>query len=157
MKCPTCKKFKTQVIDSRSANKGMIVRRRRVCLKCKRRFTTYERPEERGIKVIKKDGRHESFDRGKVRESVEIACNKRPVSTRQIENVLNRVEHDVYRNHHAEIPSRIIGDIILTELKKLDKVAYLRFASVYREFEDVHQFVEEAKNIKLPRSRSNAR
>lgn len=148
MKCPFCRKSKTKVIDSRNANKGLTIRRRRACLKCRRRFTTYERPGEKLIYVVKRDGTREVFDREKLRGGLQLACNKRPVSERQIENVIDRVEREVFRHSTGEISSRAIGEMVLHHLQRLDKVAYVRFASVYRSFSDVDQFIEESRAVK---------
>lgn len=148
VKCPFCKRNKTHVIDSRMANRGTTIRRRRNCSRCKRRFTTYERPEDRTIQVIKRDGRRERFDRQKLREGLLLACNKRPVSDRKIENIVSRIERQLYETYAREASSKVIGELILDELKKADKVAYVRFASVYRGFSDVGQFIQEASKIK---------
>lgn len=148
MRCPFCNRNKTRVIDSRLANRGTTIRRRRNCGRCRRRFTTYERPEDRTIQVLKRDGRRERFDRQKLREGLLLACNKRPVSDRKIENIVNRIERTLYETYAREASSRVIGEMILSELKKVDKVAYIRFASVYRGFSDVGQFIQEASRIK---------
>lgn len=148
MKCPYCRKDATRVIDSRTANRGFIIRRRRSCMSCKRRFTTYERPERKSIRVIKRDGSREPFDWTKIRESIAIACNKRPVSEAQIDKAANRVEAALLRDQPKEIASSSIGELVLAELKKLDKVAYVRYASVFRGFADVEQFIKEAARIR---------
>lgn len=148
MKCPFCRKVRTRVIDSRTANRGFIIRRRRSCLTCKRRFTTYERPERKNIRVVKRDGSREPFDWTKIRESIAIACNKRPVRDAQIDRAANRVEAVLLRDQPKVISSTRIGELVLAELKKLDKVAYVRYASVFRGFADVEQFVKEAARIK---------
>jgi transcriptional repressor NrdR len=150
MKCPFCNRNKTRVIDSRTANRGSTIRRRRSCGRCKRRFTTYERPEDRTIQVIKRDGRKERFDRQKLREGLLLACNKRPVSDRRIESIVERVEQELHNTYAREASSRVIGEMVLRELKKADKVAYIRFASVYRGFSDVGQFVQEADKVRKP-------
>lgn len=148
MKCPFCKKSRTQVIDSRTSDKGSTIRRRRQCMKCKRRFTTYERPEGKIVHVVKRDGTKEIFDRDKLRGSINIACNKRPVADKQIDVVVDKVEREVFKSHSPEVSSRVIGDLVLQQLKRIDKVAYVRFASVYRSFSDVEQFIEESKAVK---------
>lgn len=148
MKCPYCKKSKTRVIDSRNANLGIAIRRRRRCGRCRRRFTTYERPEERTLQVLKRDGRRERFDRAKLLQGLQRACNKRPVSERKIEAVADRIERELFLTYAREASSKVIGELILRELKKLDKVAFIRFASVYRGYTDVSQFIQEASQIK---------
>lgn len=148
MKCPFCRKSRTQVLDSRTSNKGLTIRRRRQCIKCKRRFTTYERPEEKIVFVVKRDGTKEVFDREKLRGSIHIACNKRPVAEKQVDAVADKVERDVLKNYSPEVSSRVIGELVLQQLKRIDKVAYVRFASVYRSFSDVEQFIEESKAVK---------
>ncbi len=142
MMCPYCKHDETKVIDSRGSQEYAI-RRRRECLKCERRFTTYEKIEESPLKVIKKDGSRVPFNREKIRQGVERACWKRPVSQESIEHVVADIEADLYENFEREIPSRYIGEKVMDALRNLDQVAFVRFASVYREFKDVNDFVEE--------------
>ena len=142
MQCPFCRKGETKVVDSRTSD-AFSVRRRRECLECERRFTTYERVEESPLKVIKKDGSRVPFDRNRIRQGIETACYKRPVSNDQIEELIGRVEADIYESFEREIPSRNIGELVFSALKELDQVAFVRFASVYREFKDVNDFVEE--------------
>lgn len=142
MMCPYCKHDETKVIDSRGSQEYAI-RRRRECLKCERRFTTYEKIEESPLKVIKKDGSRVPFDREKIRVGVEKACWKRPVSEESIERVVAEIEADLYENFEREVPSRYIGEKLMDALRHLDQVAFVRFASVYREFKDVNDFVEE--------------
>jgi transcriptional repressor NrdR len=137
MRCPFCKKDHDRVIDSRTANAGATVRRRRKCLSCQKRFTTYEKVEEITLYVIKKDGRRDVFDR--------TACKKRPVSVQTIEDIVNRIEIELYETYDREVKSTKVGDLVMRELKSLDHVAYVRFASVYREFKDVSEFMRELK------------
>jgi transcriptional repressor NrdR len=144
MFCPFCQHGETKVIDSR-ASENFVIRRRRVCLDpaCGRRFTTYEKIEEAPLKVIKKDGSRVPFDREKIRDGLEKACYKRPVGDDVLERIVTEVEQDVYRDFEREIPSRRIGELVCHLLKQVDQVAFVRFASVYREFKDVNDFVEE--------------
>jgi len=142
MMCPYCKHDETKVIDSRGSQEYAI-RRRRECLKCERRFTTYEKIEDSPLKVIKKDGSRVPFIREKIRKGVEMACWKRPVSEESIEQVVADIEADLYENFEREVPSRYIGEKVMDALRLLDQVAFVRFASVYREFKDVNDFVEE--------------
>ncbi|HBN74228.1 transcriptional regulator NrdR [Rubinisphaera italica] len=142
MICPYCRHDETKVIDSRT-NAEFAIRRRRECLACNRRFTTFEKIEELPIKVIKKDGSRVPFNREKIREGLEKACYKRPVSENDIETLISQVEAEVYENFEREIPSRMIGEQVIEHLRKLDQVAFVRFASVYREFKDVNDFVAE--------------
>ena len=145
MRCPFCKKDHDKVIDSRSANAGATVRRRRECLACKKRFTTYEKVEEITLYVIKKDGRRDVFDREKIKRGLLNSCKKRPVSLQTIEDIVNRIEIELYENYDREVKSTKVGDLVMRELKTLDHVAYVRFASVYREFKDVSEFMRELK------------
>lgn len=142
MKCPYCRHDETKVIDSR-VSQEFAIRRRRECLQCGRRFTTYEKIEETPVKVIKKDGSRVPFDREKIRAGLEKACYKRPISDDQIERIICDVEAEVYESFDREVPSREIGEKVIEALSKLDQVAYVRFASVYRDFKDVSDFVEE--------------
>ena len=151
MRCPFCKHDETKVIDSRNSQ-DFSIRRRRECLSCERRFTTYERIEESPIRVIKKDGTRVPFDREKIRSGVEKACYKRPVSPEQVDRLVGDVEAAIYEDGEREVSSRRIGELVFNALRDLDKVAFVRFASVYREFQDVHDFVDELKPI-LDRSR----
>lgn len=145
MRCPFCKKDHDRVIDSRTANGGATVRRRRKCLSCQKRFTTYEKVEEITLYVIKKDGRRDVFDREKIKRGLLTACKKRPVSLQTIEDIVNRIEIELYENYDREVKSTKVGDLVMRELKTLDHVAYVRFASVYREFKDVSEFMRELK------------
>lgn len=142
MMCPFCQHGETKVIDSRGSEK-YVIRRRRQCLSCGRRFTTYEKIEDSPLKVIKKDGTRVPFDREKIRAGLEKACYKRPISEQQVESVVASVEADLYDNYEREVPSRYIGECVFDALRKIDQVAFVRFASVYREFKDVNDFVEE--------------
>jgi transcriptional repressor NrdR len=142
MKCPYCRHDETKVIDTRDSQE-FVIRRRRECLKCGRRYTTYEKIEESPLKVIKKDGTRVPFDREKIRSGLEKACYKRPVSEEQMEGVISAIEAEIYQNFEREVPSRYIGEAVCNQLRTLDQVAFVRFASVYREFKDVNDFVEE--------------
>ena len=147
MKCPFCAHSENKVIDSRISKDGDAIRRRRECLGCGKRFTTYEFVEEVLPMVVKKDGRREPFDRSKIRAGIKKACEKRPISTDVIETVVDKVERSCQEFQDKEIPSSAIGEEIMRELQILDGVAYVRFASVYREFRDVTDFVEELKDF----------
>ena len=147
MKCPFCAHSESKVIDSRISKDGDAIRRRRECLDCSRRFTTYEFVEEVLPIVVKKDGRREPFDRTKIRAGIKKACEKRPISTDAIEAVVNNVEQACQEFQDKEVPSSAIGERIMRELQTLDGVAYVRFASVYRQFRDVGDFVEELKDL----------
>ncbi|MCG6157831.1 transcriptional regulator NrdR [Rubinisphaera margarita] len=151
MICPYCRHDETKVIDSRTSAE-FAIRRRRECLACNRRFTTYEKIEELPIKVIKKDGSRVPFNREKIREGLEKACYKRPVSESDIENLISQVEAEVYETFDREVPSQMIGEQVIERLRKLDQVAFVRFASVYREFKDVNDFVEELGSMLKQRS-----
>jgi transcriptional repressor NrdR len=140
MKCPFCGNADTQVVETRLAEDGDFVRRRRQCLSCEKRFTTYERPDVTFPAVVKKDGRRIDYDRAKLQGSMNLALRKRPVSTEQVDNAVERIEEKLLNLGIREIPSSRIGELVMRELKKLDKVAYVRFASVYRSFEDVDEF-----------------
>ncbi|MEE9583952.1 MAG: transcriptional regulator NrdR [Candidatus Brocadiales bacterium] len=147
MQCPYCKQDNDKVINSRPSADGLNVKRRRECQSCGRRYTTYERMEETPLKVIKKDGRRVAFDRGKIRIGIEKACEKRPISTDMIEAAVSEIERDLYNRFDREVPAKHIGEQIMQRLKGLDKVAYVRFASVYREFKDISDFMEEVKPL----------
>jgi transcriptional repressor NrdR len=147
MKCPFCGHPDNKVIDSRASRDGASVRRRRECLKCERRFTTYEYVEAMSIRVVKKDGRRETFDRMKVLAGVQKACEKRPVSADRIEELAASVERQIYRKFDKEVPSKFIGELIMAKLAVLDEIAYVRFASVYRQFKDVNHFMSELKGF----------
>ena len=145
MKCPFCRVDNDRVIDSRACQEGFAIRRRRECLKCKRRYTTYERIEESTIKVVKKDGARVPFSREKIKRGLERACWKRPISDREIERTVSGIENDVYQSFEAEIESRRLGELVMDHLRELDEVAFVRFASVYRQFEDAGDFVDELR------------
>lgn len=147
MKCPFCGEIDNKVIDSRLSKDGIVIRRRRECIMCSRRFTTYEHIEEIPIMIIKKDGRREVFNRDKVRSGIKKACEKRNISMNVIEDFLDDLERDLRETGEKEIPSHTLGEKIMLKLHDLDDVAYVRFASVYREFKDVNDFVSELKSL----------
>lgn len=147
MKCPFCAFLEDKVIDSRLSQDGSTTRRRRECLSCAKRFTTYERVEEALPLVVKKDGRRETFDRTKIFNGIMKACEKRPVSLEDIEKSVNRLEMRFLDAGEREIPSSSLGEAVMEELKGLDEVAYVRFASVYREFRDINEFMKELKDL----------
>jgi transcriptional repressor NrdR len=147
MKCPFCAHLEDKVVDSRESKEGDSIRRRRECMKCERRFTSYERIDEIPYMVIKKDGRRERFDRQKVLAGVMRACEKRPVSMGKMEQIVNQVETFVIDSPERERTSTDVGSVIMEQLKQLDKVAYIRFASVYRDFKDVNEFREELEKL----------
>ena len=147
MRCPFCDEDEDKVVDSRTAREGEVIRRRRECLACKRRYTTYERVEESLPVVVKKDGRREPFDRMKILGGIKKACEKRPISTATIEAVTDQIEKRIQEMGETEIPSTAIGEEVMKELHQLDQVAYVRFASVYREFKDIDQFMDELKAL----------
>jgi transcriptional repressor NrdR len=147
MRCPFCRHDGNRVIDSRLSGDGTAIRRRRVCSECKRRFTTYERVEEITPMVIKKDGRREPYDRNKIIAGLKKACEKRPVSMEVIEQAADRVEAAVLERGGKEVPSSFIGGAVMTELHKIDQVAYVRFASVYRSFKDIEEFMHELEDL----------
>lgn len=145
MKCPFCESQEDKVIDSRVSKEGNAIRRRRECLKCGKRFTSYERVEELAPMVIKKDGRRESFNAEKIRSGLLIACKKRPIETEKIDEIVDNIEKKLIGLGEKEIPSSSIGEEIMAALKELDKVAYVRFASVYRQFKDINELMDEVK------------
>ncbi|MFZ0611915.1 MAG: transcriptional regulator NrdR [Desulfobacterales bacterium] len=147
MKCPFCGEIDNKVIDSRLSKDGNVIRRRRECLICTRRFTTYEHIEEIPIMIIKKDGRREVFSREKIRSGIHKACEKRNISMNAIEEFIDELERDLRETGEKEIPSHILGEKVMSRLHDLDGVAYVRFASVYREFKDVNDFVSELKSL----------
>jgi transcriptional repressor NrdR len=140
MKCPFCSNDETQVVETRVAEDGDFVRRRRQCAACEKRFTTYERPDVTFPAVVKKDGRRIDYERAKLQGSMNLALRKRPVSTEQIDSAVERIEEKLLNLGVREIPSARLGELVMRELRKLDKVAYVRFASVYRSFEDIDEF-----------------
>jgi transcriptional repressor NrdR len=147
MRCPFCDHPEDKVVDSREAQDGRATRRRRECLACGRRFTTYERIDEVLPQIVKKDGRRETYDRDKIVKGLEIACQKRPVSREQIEALVAAVERHLQESGEREVRSSVIGETVMARLKELDPVAYVRFASVYREFRDVKDFVSELAGL----------
>jgi transcriptional repressor NrdR len=147
MKCPYCGHEEDKVVDSRSSKEGQAVRRRRECLKCEKRFTTYEYIETVPLTIIKNDQRREPFDRQKLMKGILSACNKRPISTDKIEAVVDRIENQIQKLSKTEIPSKEIGGLVMNELYQLDDVAYVRFASVYRKFKDKGEFITEVKEL----------
>ena len=147
MKCPYCGNQDTRVIDSRPADDNNSIRRRRSCDECGKRFTTYEKVETIPLIVIKKDNNREAFDRSKIEAGVLRACYKRPVSAEDIKRTVDEIELEVVNREEKELPSSLIGEIVMDKLKKLDPVAYVRFASVYREFKDVNTFMDELKSF----------
>ena len=147
MKCPFCSHENTRVIDSRPAEENNSIRRRRVCDECGKRFTTYEKIETIPLIVIKKDNNREAYDRVKIETGVLRACHKRPVSAQQLTTLVDEVENEVFNREEREIPSDIIGELVMNKLKNLDEVAYVRFASVYREFKDINTFMDELRSV----------
>jgi len=147
MRCPFCRQDDDKVIDSRSADEGSAVRRRRECLACRKRYTTYERVEEMPLRVLKKDGRREPFDRNKIRAGLLKACEKRPISMERIDGVVREIEKEIYEGSEKEVSSNVIGEVVMQKLRDLDQVAYVRFASVYRAFKDPSQFLEELRPL----------
>jgi len=142
MKCPFCSHFEDKVVDSRESGEGDSIRRRRECLHCQRRFTTYEKIEEVPLKVVKKDNTREDYDRRKLLSGILKACEKRPVSMEQIESMLDEIERSIEKGHEQEVNSKEIGELVMEKLHNLDEVAYVRFASVYKQFKDVNEFME---------------
>ena len=147
MKCPFCESEDTKVIDSRPTEEGHAIRRRRECEACGKRFTTYEKVEESIIMVIKKDGRREAFDRNKILNGIVKACEKRPVPMVEIERMVNEIERSVNNKMVSEIESTVVGELIMDQLKEVDQVAYVRFASVYRQFTDANTFIKEVEKL----------
>src|SRR5205807_1826783 len=153
MKCPFCGFLEDKVVDSRESKEAESIRRRRECLKCGKRFTTYERIDEIPYMVIKKDGRRERFDRHKILQGLLKACEKRPVATPKLEGIVDEIESVVHEATERELTTTEVGELIMHKLKKLDKVAYVRFASVYMDFKDVQEFMSELKNLLKDRSK----
>jgi transcriptional repressor NrdR len=145
LNCPFCGYIDSKVIDSRDVNDG--IRRRRQCLRCDLRFTTYERLQRVSLLVLKKDGRREEFDREKLLTGIRKACDKRPLASGAVEKIVDEIEIEIYQSGHAEVPSATIGDLVMAKLKKTDHIAYIRFASVYREFQDITKLKEEVDNL----------
>ena len=147
MKCPFCEHPEDKVVDSREGKEGRVVRRRRECLSCSRRFTTYERVDEIPFMVVKKDGRREPFDRNKLLTGLVKACEKRPVPMSSLEKVVDEIENLMQESPEKELPATVIGERLMERLKEMDQVAYVRFASVYRQFGDLNEFMEELKAL----------
>lgn len=147
MKCPFCGHENTRVIDSRPAEDNNSIRRRRICDECDKRFTTYEKVETIPLIIIKKDNNRETYDRSKIEAGVLRACHKRPISANQIKQLVDEVETEIFSREEKEISSRVIGEIVMNKLKDLEAVAYVRFASVYREFKDINTFMDELKKV----------
>lgn len=152
MRCPACGVLDSHVVDSRTAQQGRAIRRRRECLGCKKRFTTYEIVEEEELMVIKSDSRREPFDRGKVFSGLKLAFTKRPVSVDQIHEIVDRVAFYLNSLNEREVPAKRIGEFVMDELRKIDEVAYVRFASVYREFKDRNEFLDELRQLEQQRN-----
>jgi transcriptional repressor NrdR len=142
MRCPFCRQDNDKVVDSRSGDDGAAIRRRRECIACKRRYTTYERVEENPLRVIKKDARRVSYEREKIRRGIEKACWNLNVSVEQIDQIMANVESEAFEKFDREVPSSYLGELVMRELRKVNQVAYVRFASVYKEFKDVSEFME---------------
>jgi len=147
MRCPYCSFGEDKVVDSRSSKEGRAVRRRRECLECGKRFTTYEYIENTSVVIIKNDQRRESYDRQKLMQGIVAACKKRPVSVKKIESIVDKIENQIEKLGKTEIPSNDIGKLVMEELYNLDEVAYIRFASVYRKFKDISEFISEVKEL----------
>ena len=147
MRCPKCSHQDDKVIDSRSVRNGDVIRRRRVCLKCGYWFTTYEEVVKASLRIIKRDGRHEDLDRHKLLSGIERACEKRPISAQQIEALVDSIISEMESEYEREVPSTVIGQKVMDRLEQLDEVAYVRFASVYRRFRDVNQFLSEVEGL----------
>lgn len=147
MRCPKCSHQDDKVIDSRSIRNGDVIRRRRVCLQCGHRYTTYEEVIKASLRVIKRDGRHEDLDRRKLLGGIQRACEKRPISAQQIESIVDTIVSQVEAEFEREVPSTVIGQKVMSQLEELDEVAYVRFASVYRRFRDVNQFLSEVESL----------
>lgn len=147
MLCPFCGSLKSKVVDKRETENNIATRRRRECLECEKRYTTYERIESVAITIIKKNGKKDSFDREKLKRGILKACEKRPVSLENINKIVSSIEYHIRNKESSEIPSSLIGRLVMTRLKKLDKVAYIRFASVYKDFKDPEEFHEELEKM----------
>ncbi len=147
MKCPFCGHENTRVIDSRPAEENNSIRRRRVCDECEKRFTTYEKVETIPLIIIKKDNNRETYDRSKIEAGVLRACHKRPISANRINQLIDEIETEIFNREEKEIPSQVIGELVMNRLKDLEAVAYVRFASVYREFKDINTFMDELKKV----------
>lgn len=149
MKCPFCNASDTKVIDSRPADDNSSIRRRRQCEQCGKRFTTYEKLETMPLMIIKKDDSRETYDRSKIEKGILLSCHKRPISSQQISDMIDEIETSIFNMEEREVPAAVVGELVMRKLKDLDEVAYVRFASVYREFKDVNAFMDElAKFLK---------
>src|SRR5690606_7447511 len=157
MRCPYCNALEDRVVDSRMSQEGRAVRRRRECVNCGRRFTTYEYIEERRLQVVKRDGSSQPYDRQKIVDAIRIAATKRPISSGEIEALVEDIEDTIARSGRDEIASRQIGELVMDRLKSVDYVAYVRFASVYRNFQDLEEFYEELRDLSARRARAAAR
>jgi transcriptional repressor NrdR len=153
MRCPFCKVDDDRVVDSRASNDGFAIRRRRECVACNRRYTTYERIEESPLRVVKKDQRREPFERRKILLGLIKACEKRPVPVATLEEITERIENRVLEEYETEVPVAYVGELVMNELRNVDPIAYVRFASVYREFKDITQFMDELKPMLASRDR----
>lgn len=147
LKCPFCNHMESKVVDSRPTEDGSVIRRRRECFNCAKRFTTYEKIEDIPLMVIKKGGQRELFNRNKIMNGILKACEKRPISIKQVEDIVDIIEKDVYQNLEREVSSEFIGEKIMERLKDIDQVAYVRFASVYRQFRDINTFMQELNKL----------
>ena len=147
MKCPFCNHNEDKVVDSRETSEGLAIRRRRECLNCGKRYTTYESVEKMPLMVVKKDGRREAFNRQKILNGLLLSCQKRPVSMEKLEDLVSEVEAEIQKKFEQEVEARQVGEIVIEKLAALDDVAYVRFASVYRQFKDVNQFMRELRDI----------
>ena len=147
MRCPKCSNQEDKVIDSRSANNDAVIRRRRMCLRCGHRFTTYEEEIRAKLRIVKRDGRHEDIDRNKLISGIERACEKRPISTEQITNLVDGIIEELESEYENDVPSHALGEKVMERLEKLDEIAFVRFASVYRRFKDVNQFLSAVKGL----------
>jgi transcriptional repressor NrdR len=154
MRCPYCQSTEDRVVDSRSSREGGAIRRRRECIQCGRRFTTYEYVEERQLQVVKSDGSVENYDRRKLLRSLRLACVKRPVTPAEIEGIATSIEEQISRQGKDEIETRVLGELVMERLKTRDYVAYVRFASVYRNFQDIDEFYEELRDLQARRARA---
>lgn len=155
MRCPYCHVDNDRVLDTRAAEGGYLVRRKRVCTSCQRRFATAEKIEKLSVRLVKSDQTREPLDREKIRRGIERACSKRPISSDTIERVVQDIEADIYANFESEVTSTQVGDIVMSHLAKLDEVAYIRFASVYREFDDAQDFIQAISGIVGPKALSS--
>lgn len=155
MRCPYCDAESSRVVDSRTSNEGKVVRRRRECLSCQKRFTTKENVEETPLIVVKEDGRREAFNRAKILRGIQVACNKRPIATETINQMVDRIETTLRDRNHEEVSSQKIGRLVMDNLKSIDEVAFVRFASVYRKFRAKEEFLEELRSLDAPPNTSS--